>query len=70
MQCMIKREFEDENFMDSKVSKKSTALKTVAYNMVMLVIAILISTLEMSNNIMSCLAICSKPNAISPVSLV
>ena len=33
---LIKREFEDENFMDSKVTKKSAALKTVAYNMVIL----------------------------------
>ena len=54
MQCiLIKREFEDENFMDSKVTVKSTALKIVAY-MVIPIMAILISTLEMSNILMSC----------------
>ena len=31
---LVKRECEDENFMDSKVTVKSTALKIVAYMMI------------------------------------
>ena len=40
--------------MDSKVTVKSTALKVVAYYGDTYIIAILISTLEMSNFTMSC----------------